>query len=363
MILSRWPRWAVILIGLVLAVAAIVIALVLEPVAQAVAPKVEPTSTLPLLAYALPLSGDCQKCHFDQVALAHAGAGKDELDRLTIEPESLWTPHGGLGCVTCHRGTGSIEDVDAAHVGMITDPSLRFSEECLLCHRNLPEEFPQDRLRTPHNEVVHGETVNVACSDCHGGVGHGFDPVTGEVICSMAVCLDCHRTRQLDSKLTDCNACHIGPHDLAAAMECSVCHQSTEVWHEVELAVHPVELVGRHAEVQCFDCHQEPNFRGIHYICSDCHQRPHDFGSDDCAECHNPAAGWEAAGVGGEHPFPQDHNGTNGNCTLCHPGGDTTTYSCETCHSQSGMQQVHEAKGVKDIASKCVLCHPQGQKP
>jgi hypothetical protein len=27
------------------------------------------------------------------------------------------------------------------------------------------------------------------------------------------------------------------------------------------------------------------------------------------------------------------------------------------------MQQVHGARGISEIENKCVLCHPQGQKP
>ncbi len=131
----------------------------------------------------------------------------------------------------------------------------------------------------------------MTCSDCHGGVGHGFDPVTGQTICSMSVCLDCHRARNLRAELQDCNACHIGPHDVSAVLSCSDCHTSTERWNETHLAVHPVELVGWHAQIDCFDCHDWPNFGGLRYVCSDCHQRPHDFGDDNCERCHTPE-GW-----------------------------------------------------------------------
>lgn len=356
----RWPLWKIILAGLALSLATIAVILWLQPSVYAVTPQVESTSALPPQTFAFSLSENCKKCHGNQEALVNAGADRDELARLTVEPELPRTPHGRLGCITCHEGTGGTEDADAAHTGVITDPSMDDSNSCLSCHHDLPDEFPQDRLRTPHDEVSHGQTVNVFCSDCHGAAGHGFDPVSGRMICPMKVCLDCHQERQLDSKLTDCSACHVGPHDLT--VECNVCHQSTEAWKDVEMDVHPLELVDKHVEARCFDCHQAPNFAGLQYTCSNCHQRPHDFGNDDCTECHSPAADWTATSVGDEHSFPTNHDGTNGNCTLCHPSGDTSEFSCETCHGQSSMQ-VHEAKGMKDIASKCVPCHPQGQKP
>jgi hypothetical protein len=336
----------------------IAVVLLLQPWAQAMAFESETMLTPSLETYALSQSVSCRECHLDQTALADAGADSRELARLIIEPDPPLTPHGRLGCVTCHQGTGGTADVAAAHGGLIVDPSLAQPKGCLSCHYDLPEEFPQDRLRTPHNEVVHGQEVNVSCSDCHGSVGHGFDPVSGDMICPMGVCLDCH----LDDELSDCGVCHIGPHE-ASAVECSACHRSLDRWQSVEWAVHPVDLVGKHAEAQCFDCHHRPNFKGLQYICGDCHRRSHDFGSEDCAECHSPAAGWSAARFSGQHPFPQDHNSTNGNCSLCHPGGNLDTYSCETCHNQSGIQQAHETKGINDIAGKCMLCHPQGEKP
>jgi hypothetical protein len=230
----------------------------------------------------------------------------------------------------------------------------------------------------------------------------------------MSVCLDCHRERNVPG-LTDCITCHIGPHDVAATLDCQTCHTSTERWDQVALRVHPVPLVGKHAAIGCFECHQWPNFRGLDYVCSDCHKRPHTFGNDNCALCHTPE-GWKSSaealvaaatgvphpvagredcrachGVTGgtpipedhkgrtndtclvchaeapaataEHPFPQDHDGAAGNCVLCHPGNDFSAYNCETCHAPSGMAEVHAARGISEIANRCTLCHPQGEKP
>jgi hypothetical protein len=42
MIPSRWPRWTLIIIGLVLALLPIVVVLLLEPVSQAFAPAITP---------------------------------------------------------------------------------------------------------------------------------------------------------------------------------------------------------------------------------------------------------------------------------------------------------------------------------
>jgi hypothetical protein len=515
MIPSRWPRWTLIIIGLVLALLPIVVVLLLEPVSQAFAPTIIPTPTLPFIHYARPLSGECEKCHFDKQALAASTKSSENAEDFYIEPASVDTPHGQLGCIACHGGTANVADKEAAHQSLIKDLSETHPEDCLLCHRNLPDQIPEDHLRTPHGRVVNaaweGSTCGVLCSDCHGQVGHGFDPVTGEIICPMSVCLDCHRERGLGAKLTDCNTCHVGPHDVALSLSCKDCHTSTETWKETTLLVHPVEIMGRHATVDCFSCHSWPNFKGLDYVCSDCHERSHEFGNDDCALCHTPIGwaesaealvagvtaiphpvagredcrschgmegqppiptdhkgrtndtcqichaaapapailhpvegrepclschdegqiaqfplpthrgrdeascrichepagvtplpilhsvegradclmchapqafqpypesheGWgnqlcqlchqaEALPTEAEHPFPQDHDGAAENCALCHPNGDFAAYHCETCHAPGGMQEVHGARGISEIESKCVLCHPQGQKP
>lgn len=515
MLPQRWPKWSLIVIAFALVVAVIGAALVLAPLGEALAPTVVPTPTLPTINYARPLSGGCESCHFDKEALAASAQPAEDIDAYYIDPASLETPHGSLGCITCHEGTGNEADKETAHQGLIDDLSETHPEDCLLCHRDLPDQIPEDHLRTPHGEIVdavwEGSACGVLCSDCHGQVGHGFDPVTGDIICPMSVCLDCHIERNLDTSLTDCNTCHVGPHDVALALNCKDCHTGTDTWRETSLAVHPVELTGYHATTDCFSCHDWPNFKGLDYVCSDCHERPHDFGNDDCALCHTPQGWTESAdalvagaspfphpaagredcrschGVAGQqsipedhkgrtndtcqicheaapapailhpveghddclachgegqiveftvsvhsgfdntscstchaeagvvplavahtlegradclschaaeafkpfpashegwtndlcllcheadttpteadHPFPQDHNRTDGNCALCHPAGDFETYHCETCHATEGMDQIHAARGIEQIENKCVLCHPDGTAP
>jgi hypothetical protein len=512
---ANWPKWTLSLVAFGLIVLAIVVGVALAPAAESLAPEITPTPTLPVLNYSAPLSGDCEDCHLDRQALAASAQTGEDIEPYYIEPASLQTPHGSLGCITCHRGTANVADKDQAHEGLVLDPTETHPQDCLLCHRNLPNVFPEDYLRTPHGQVVNaiweGSKCGVVCSDCHGQVGHGFDPVTGGIICPMTVCLNCHLEENLGAKLTTCNTCHVGPHDVALALTCKDCHTSTDNWNQTTLRVHPVELTGYHATTDCFSCHNWPNFSGLDYVCSDCHQRPHDFGNDDCALCHTPDGWIESAnalvaeapefphpalgreecrschGVEGQqpipadhkgrtndtcqvchkaapapailhpvegheacltchgegqvvqfslpvhqgrdetscltchepggvqplaishsmdgradclmchasdafqpypashegwtndlcllcheagttpteiaHPFPQDHNAAAGNCVLCHPGGDFSTYHCETCHALTGMSQVHAARGISDIENRCVLCHPEGKKP
>ena len=518
MLPSSWPKWILIPIALVVTTIIIVGGVLLEPIGHALAPEgVTPEPTLTFINYARPLSGECERCHFDRQALDTSAESAEEAEAAYIDPASLETPHGSLGCITCHGGTANEADKEEAHQDLTEDLSETHPEDCLLCHRNLPDQLPDDHLRTPHGEVSNavweGSECGVKCSDCHGQVGHGFDPVTGEVMCSMSVCLDCHLELELEADLTDCVICHVGPHDATPDRNCKDCHTSTEVWEETSLPGHPMELTGDHATLNCFSCHRWPNFQGLDSVCSDCHNRPHDLGSDDCALCHNTSVGWDESadalvagatgfphplagredcrschGIEGQqpipddhkgrtndtcqachvaepapailhpvegrgpclschdegqvaqfpldvhsgldeancsvchewggvsplpilhtmegradclmchaaegfrpdpeshkdwgnelcllcheadgalpsetlHPFPQDHDGAAKHCVLCHAGNDFTAYNCDTCHAQPGMEYVHEARGISEIEDKCVLCHPQGQKP
>jgi hypothetical protein len=281
--IRRWPRWTIIPIGLGLAGLAIVLGLLLEPAAGALSPTlVVPTPTMPTVAYSQGESDSCHTCHFSLAALETSSTDPATAEAYHIEPESVVTPHGKLGCLACHGGDGAAQDKETAHQGLVLDMSVQNPEKCVICHQDLPDEIPGDRLRVPHGVIIdrieQGEPCGVHCSDCHGGVGHGFDPVSGEKHCSMTVCLDCHQEMSLDIQMADCDACHLGPHDVAMALTCNDCHTSTEVWHEVGLGIHPVSLPGKHGETSCFQCHQYPDFKGLNNVCTDCQIGAHRLG-------------------------------------------------------------------------------------
>ncbi len=293
MLLVNWPRWAIVFTSIALTASVIVTGLVLESIGHAFAPKIKPTPTLPTIGYARPFSISCESCHFNRNKLVASAISAARAEASYIEPRYLLTTHGRLGCVTCHGGNGMDENKETAHIELLADPTTAAPTKCFLCHRSLRDVMPERGLKAPHSFVVRTSiegTAALYCSDCHGKVGHGF--VSGKVICSMSECLDCHRERNLRIQLEDCIGCHIGPHDVAQEVNCNTCHASIHVWQEIHYTAHPVELIGKHATIHCFDCHKRPNFRGLRYVCSDCHKRPHTFGSDDCEQCHTPE-GWE----------------------------------------------------------------------
>lgn len=362
----NWPRWTIILIGLGLAALAIVLGLLLEPAADALSPTlVEPTPTMPTIAYSQGLSDGCHDCHFSLAALQDSAADPDKAQANLIEPESIATPHGKLGCLACHGGDGATADKEAAHQGLVADMSTQDPGKCIICHQDLPNEFPNDRLRLPHGEIIRRieeeEPCDVHCSDCHGGVGHGFDPVSGGKICSMTVCLDCHQERNLEIQMADCDACHLGPHQVAISLPCNDCHASTEMWKGVDQGIHPVALLGKHGETACFECHQYPNFEGLNNVCADCHMSGHTGWDDhDCTGCHDPGATWKLATTTWEghverwDQYKGEHLKVT--CAGCH----LETYAdldpnCDTCH------RIPEGHEDGRSEADCTGCHQADQ--
>jgi hypothetical protein len=365
------PHWIVVPIGLALAASAVVLGLLLEPAGYALSPEpVAPTPTAPIAYYGRDLSKGCQDCHFSLPALQASAANPHTAAEYLVDPESVSTKHGSLGCVACHRGNGQAADKATGHAELILDVTETHPEQCIICHSDLPDKVPENELLIPHrlveNKIVHGEEGTLFCSDCHGRVGHGFDPVSGETSCSMAVCVDCH-SQQGDcaschqgrstsgAEMAGCEVCHEGPHDVAAYMTCPCCHTSMESWAEIDASSHPVELAGTHGEIHCFECHAYPDFQGLHYVCADCHQSGHtEWGSEDCTQCHDPGASWEVVSATWDKHvefwpmYKGDHLQVQ--CRGCHfEGYKGLDPSCGTCHA---LPDSHDAS-----YTKCWLCH------
>lgn len=366
----QWPRWVVVPIGLGLAALAVVLGLLLEPAASALAPgPAEPKPTLPAVAYGRDLAVGCHNCHFFLPELEASADDPFSASQFLIDPTSVHTPHGSLGCVACHGGDGQAPDKDSGHRGLYRDVTEAHPRQCIICHSDLPNQLPGDELLIPHqlveDKIVHGEPGDLFCSDCHGAVGHGFDPVTGDTSCSMMVCVDCHTQQEscqgchqgnrTKAEMSGCDVCHEGPHDVVNTLTCPCCHTSLTTWEEIDSSSHPVELAGKHAEAHCFDCHQYPDFRGLYYVCVDCHESGHtDWGDEDCTQCHDPGATWDIVAATWdrhiEHWYAYKGDHLQVQCQGCH----FETYTgldpnCDACHA---LPDSHDPS-----STKCWLCH------
>ncbi|MGD2103595.1 MAG: NapC/NirT family cytochrome c [Anaerolineae bacterium] len=268
-----------------------------------------------------------------------AEVGKSMVEVIVFEEEGVtWESfpdhmgHGGHkpfpGCFRCHNGT------------LQTDAGEPVRIQCTLCH-SIPEkagpaeeppEIPAAKLSSPpSHEAVnflseHRWQADDGCAECHGDVAFGTD----------------------DSSFCANSACH------------------GQEWPQLNLdptEEHPIPLEGKHADVWCHDCHE--GARKPEYECSNCHEPPPDHYGQQCEDCHTPA-GFKSATLGEQgaafdadtHPFPLDHGGADGTCTLCHAGSDADTYSCIPCHEPVRTSKLHDVQGIRDIFAKCTDCHP-----
>ena len=345
MLPSSWPNWILIPIALGLTLLTVVVGLFLEPALQSITPEMEPTpqpGSFPArLPYAAPLSEGCVECHTSESALQDAGAGEPMLQKVLLAADSPMTLHGRLGCVTCHDGIGTTQNIDAAHENLVVDPTRPddASTYCVPCHHELPSDYPEHNVRTPHGDILAGISAGTdvcSCSNCHGSVAHGVDPVSSHETLADAMdnCVDCHEAENVPPAALSCSGCHVGPH--SERTDCETCHASTDIWSKVELVSHPMELNGDHATLECYECHIQPDFGNIAgYACADCHTRPHDFGGDECAQCHVDGGDWTTINEAGidhlaiweEYRLHEDLA-----CESCHFAGYDLSTECSSCH-------------------------------
>jgi len=159
-------------------------------------------------------------------------------------------------------------------------------------------------------------------------------------------------------------------HRFQASDECATCHGEIEfgtddssfcansachrrAWPEVELDagfVHPIELVGQHAEVWCHDCHEGE--RMPEYVCANCHEPPEPHFGPVCEDCHTPT-GFDQATLPPEmHPVELVGAHLDADCQGCH-GGDRILdpFVCSNCHEPP----------ADHLPGECDVCHsPEG---
>ena len=166
--------------------------------------------------------------------------------------------HARFGCITCHGGVGGVEQMEAAHEGMVRNRPLE--ETCQLCHldisdanptslhtnlagyitvleeRGSPETMPQ--LMTAYDN--HCASCHTTCGQCHvsrpastgSGLlkGHAFQKTPP----MNNTCTGCHGSRVNDEykgKNTDADGKKIKAdvHFNPGMMACQNCHTGDEM--------------------------------------------------------------------------------------------------------------------------------------
>lgn len=240
------------------------------------------------------------------------------------------TVHGQLACQDCHGGV-LVDDKEAAHEGMIANPSEDPTETCGECHPDVTTDqvnslhatqagywtvldarsAPEDHAQLEEMFGNHCASCHTTCGDCHvsqpTSVGGGF--------------LDGHLFQATPSMTRNCTACHgsrVGNEYLGK--------------NEGVLA----DVHFREGRMSCTDCHSGAEMHGQTSDCSQCHPGSEDtdplappdhryagMQSPSCESCHS-----EAASGRDDIEMHQAHGGDL-SCQVCH----SVAYSnCDSCH-------------------------------
>jgi hypothetical protein len=320
----------------------------------------------------------CEDCH---VTASFAIAGFDHAAQTTYPLEGA---HRQNACGACHPRT------ELANGATRVRYRLGY-RACKDCHA------------TPHRDAG-AAVAAMDCAACHaptawtlteGASLSGFDhDATGfplRAAHETAACTGCHATDATPP--TTCEGCHRDPHERRMEGACEECHATT-TWSDVESRERHrrsrMPLTGRHAALECTDCHarqQEGQYERLPVDCYACHADDYrgdihpDHAGDperfptDCARCHR-TTGWSPAvvdaatiarrigddGVGHDDVFLLTTGGhRDADCASCHADARRTDrVRCDGCHRGTALREAHGGRRVGRSAARCLSCHPRG---
>lgn len=282
------------------------------------------------------------------------------MRRLLRNPQRLLPWLIGLYGVAACVGGLSFRPEDAPPQGWWRErgpvvPHDTFPSDCTLCHEpgdwhTIRQDFTFD----------HEKETGVELRGAH----------------ARAECLRCHNDRGPVALFAQrgCVGCHEDFHQGQLGTDCSTCHREEDWRPDGALAQHAktrLPLVGAHAALACWSCHQEADsgiFRGQSPECAACHLADYQNTSNPdhatsnfpltCGDCHGFMS-WNSVTT-------FTHAGISSGCVECHlPEYQGTTdpnhaaegfpTSCEQCHGTNrwnGAQFSHAG-----ITNGCVECH------
>jgi hypothetical protein len=315
---------------------------------------------------------NCAGCHPD-----HAGRGFEMVEWDGGAPSrfdheragwSLTGAHARVACRDCHdrkKHSGPVPGLwKRADPG---DTWLGLEGDCATCH-----------------EDEHRGTLGDRCADCHDTAhwkpAPGFDhaatsyPLTGKH--ATTPCERCHlvpervfvegpdgrvRARYKPVEHAECSACHADLHRGRLGPACASCHV-TEGFAIVDPAHFDhartrYPLRGRHASVQCGECHdparggaERPEFA----TCGACHKDAHAGTATlagravDCAACHD------------ERGFDRSTYTAANHAESLYPlAGRHATVACRSCHAKDAKDAALGTAAVRlrPRFATCRDCH------
>ncbi len=342
------------------------------------------------------LAGKCSACHPSPLSRdtmdvrctnCHTDIGQQLTDANTLHGALYASSNNQLTCRACHtdhRGPDAaitvMDPLSFPHevVGFSLKAHTQMPDgrnfTCADCHGEDITTFDTISCETCHRDLdaafVQGHTADFGrdCIACHDGVetyGKNFDhnalafPL--ERRHAQTTCASCHEhPRQMadfQGLDTACEACHLkdDAHNGEFGTECGACHTPAD-WEQAtfdhNLTNFPLE--GKHANVECKECHQNGQFKGLNTACEACHLKDDahngEFGTE-CGACHTPVAWDQATFDHSKSGFPLDGAHARVDCRQCHTNGYKGTSSqCVSCHGEPVWH-------VGALGTDCASCH------
>ncbi|MGZ5275030.1 MAG: cytochrome C [Caldimonas sp.] len=311
---------------------------------------------------------ECEKCHLPtrkgfRIAVRDCAAchRKDDVHKGSL----------GQKCADCHTETSWKEakfDHSTTHFPLT---GKHESVKCADCHKDTNyKETPQACIGCHRKDDKHKARFGEKCETCHGtkdwkGFRFNHDTETHYPLLGKhraTKCESCHTGFLYRDKLSSkCFDCHekSDKHKGTLGNDCVRCHTERD-WKERAKFSHDktdFPLLGKHAGVQCKDCHKSPLFKEAPKTCVGCHKKDDKHkGSlgDACDKCHNDRD-WKKTSFDHAktaYPLLGKHQTTE--CAACHK---STNYKeapkdCYSCH-----QRVDKHEGQQGKA--CAQCHDE----
>ena len=310
---------------------------------------------------------ECAKCHLPGKAYRIAARDcvachrKDDVHKSSLgtkcadcHVETLWKEakfdhgatrfpltgkHDSVKCDSCHKA-GQYKDTartclachkkDDKHKG-------QYGEKCEACHSTSAWKGIRFNHDTETRFALLGKHRTTRCESCHTGSSLRDKPSSS--------CSDCHRK---DDK-----------HKGSLGNDCSRCHSERD-WKEPAKFSHAktaFPLLGKHASVQCKDCHKSEMFKEAPKACIGCHKKDDRHKGnlgEACGQCHNERD-WKKTNF--------DHSKTafalvgghqKVECSACHKSTDykETPKDCFACHQRDDKHQGQQGRS-------CAQCHTE----
>lgn len=344
-------------------------------------------------------------------------------------------------CLQFGVGSSQASIVERALMpGEVITGHAKYEDDCDRCHLSFDQSAQAALCADCHDEIkhdldagqgMHGRLPETECRTCHtdhkgrdariaefdqASFDHAktdFALVGGH---AKAECVDCHTPdRTYRETPSGCVACHRDddPHKDSFDEDCAACHVADD-WLKTEFdhALTGFDLLGKHADVVCADCHVEPSTKvALDTQCVACHRDDDTHKGamdDDCAACHSESdwtdtrydhrdTGFALLGKHQQiacidcHRSASDYGGLEQDCASCHAeddahrGGlgkacgdchdaarwdsapkfrhDKTEFALDGAHRDAQCRGCHaDAEHFHDTSTACVACHREDDK-